>query len=81
MDEMKKYADLLSLLEDHRQSLTPDTSGRDEYADGEDDEILELASLLSKAKTEVIVKARLRICSAGLLAVQRHLASVQDSSW
>lgn len=76
MEEIKKYADLLSLLE---TSGGPDASNaaphQSSSAEEEDVEVLEWASLLSKANASVMQKARLRICSAGLLAVHRHIAS------
>jgi hypothetical protein len=69
MEEIEKYADLLSLLGTGEEPKPQNT------AIEEDTEILEWASLFSKANAGVIRKARLRICSAGLLAVHRHIAS------
>ena len=75
MDEIKKYADLLSLLETSGGPDAPDTASAEEDA-----EILEWASLLSKANASVMQRARLRICSAGLLAIHRHITSNPDLS-
>lgn len=78
MEDIKKYAELLSLLE---MSGDP---GDAEIAPGQpgdaddDDEVREWASLISKANVSVIQKARLRICSAGLNAVHRHITSNPD---
>lgn len=77
MEEIKKYADLLSLLE---AGGALDASGAShQFASAEEDvEILEWASLLSKTNASVMQKARLRICSAGLIAVHRHIAGNPD---
>lgn len=78
MEEIKKYADLLSLLE---MSWVPDESDADfhQYHSAEEDvEVLEWASLLSKTNASVMQKARLRICSTGLIAVHRHITRNPD---
>jgi hypothetical protein len=80
MEEIKKYADLLSLLETSGEPEAPDTASLQSGSAEEDVEVLEWASLLSKANAGVLQKARLRICSAGLLAIHRHIASNPDLS-
>jgi hypothetical protein len=76
VEEIKKYADLLSLLETSGEPDASDTVPHQSCSpEEEDDEILEWASLFSKANAGVMQKARLRLCSAGLLAVHRHIAS------
>lgn len=75
VEEIKKYADLLSLLETRGESDASDTASHQSCSADEDVEILEWASLLSKANASVLQKARLRICSAGLIAIHRHIAS------
>ena len=81
MNEIKKYGDLLSLLEENGHAPAPEALDRDDCVNEEDGEVLEWASLLSKANAGVMQKARLRICAAGLKAVERHLANVSDASW
>lgn len=78
MKEIKKYADLFSLLETIGRPHASDTASRQSRSAEEDVEVLEWASLLSKANASVTQKARLRICSAGLIAVHRHIASNPD---
>lgn len=74
MEEIKKYADLLSLLETSGEFDATDPQSQ-QNGNEEDDEVLEWASLLSKANAGVMQKARLRICSAGLFAVHRHITN------
>lgn len=79
MEEIKRYADLLLMLNANGGvglPVSPSSS-----SDEEDAEILEWAFLVSKADAGILQKARLRICSAGLLAVHRHIASNPESSW
>lgn len=80
MEEVKKYADLLSLLETSMAPDASDAAPHQSHPAEEDVEVLEWASLLSKANAGVMQKARLRICSAGLLAVHRHITSHPDLS-
>jgi hypothetical protein len=80
MEEIKKYADLLSLLDMSGGPDASDTASHQFRSTDEDVEILEWISLLSKANASVMQKARLRICSAGLLAIHRHIASNSDLS-
>jgi hypothetical protein len=80
MEEIKKYADLLSLLDMSEGPDASDTASHQSRSANEDVEILEWISLLSKANASVMQKARLRICSAGLLAIHRHIASNSDLS-
>jgi hypothetical protein len=78
MEEIKKYADLLTLLETSGGFDLSDTGSHQYHSEEEDAEVLEWASLLSKTNASVMQKARLRICSAGLIAVHRHITINPD---
>jgi hypothetical protein len=74
MEDIKKYADLIALLDASAQANVSDGERRDPAPDEEDTEALEWASLLARASTGITQKARLKLCVAGLAAVHRHIA-------
>jgi hypothetical protein len=76
MEEIQRYADLLALLD---APLGSDGIGRVEtglpHSAENDAEVEEWASLLVKARPALMSKTRLRICTAGLNAVHRHITT------
>lgn len=80
MEEINRQAGLLDLVEAAMAANVTNSEASLAQSAEEDAEVMELAGLFSRAGVSVMQRARLRVCSAGLLAVHRYITNNPASS-